>query len=56
MNRPELQDRYIRAEIDSMDLNDMYRVLYDLLEDKVSKLSDEEFLEDVKEYDPDLLE
>ena len=56
MNRPELQDRYIHAEIDSMDHKDIYRILYDLLEEKLSKLSDEEFLEEVKEYDPDLLE
>lgn len=56
MNRPELQDRYIRADIDAMDHNDMYRILYDLLEEKLSNVSDEELLEDVKEYHPDLLE
>ena len=55
MNRSELQDRYIRADIDAMDLDDMYTILYDLLDDKLSKVSDEELMEDVKEYHPDLL-
>ena len=47
MNRSELQDRYIRADIDAMDLDDMYTILYDLLDDKLSNVSDEELLEDV---------
>ena len=34
----------------------MYTILYDLLEEKISKISDAELLEDVKEYHPDLLE
>ena len=56
MNREQLQDLYIRADIESMDLDDMYTILYDLLEEKISKISDAELLEDVKEYHPDLLE
>ena len=56
MNREQLQDLYIRADIDAMDLDDMYTILYDLLEEKISKISDAELLEDVKEYHPDLLE
>ena len=56
MNRSELQDKYIHADIDAMDLDDMYTILYDLLEEKVSKLSDEELMEDVKEYHSHLLE
>ena len=56
MNREQLQDRYIRADIDAMDLDDMYTILYDLLDDKLSNVSDEELMEDVKEYHPDLLE
>ena len=56
MNREQLQDRYIRADIDAMDLDDMYTILYDLLDDKLSSISDEELMEDVKEYHPDLLE
>ena len=56
MNRSELQDRYIRADIDAMDLDDMYTILYDLLDDKLSNVSDEELMEDVKEYHPNLLE
>ena len=56
MNREQLQDRYIRADIDAMDLDDMYTILYDLLDDKLSTVSDEELMEDVKEYHPDLLE
>ena len=56
MNREQLQDRYIRADIDAMDLDDMYTILYDLLDDKLSNVSDEELIEDVKEYHPDLLE
>ena len=56
MNREQLQDRYIRADIEAMDLDDMYTILYDLLDDKLSNVSDEELIEDVKEYHPDLLE
>ncbi len=56
MNRSELQDQFILADIDAMDLDDMYTILYDLLEEKVSKLSDEELMEDVKEYHSHLLE
>ena len=56
MNREQLQDLYIRADIDAMDLDDMYTILYDLLDDKLSNVSDEELIEDVKEYHPDLLE
>jgi len=56
MNREQLQDLYIRADIEAMDLDDMYTILYDLLEEKISKISDAELLEDVKEYHPDLLE
>ena len=56
MNREQLQDRYIRADIDAMDLDDMYTILYDLLDDKLSNVSDEELMGDIKEYHPDLLE
>ena len=56
MNREQLQDRYIRVDIDAMDLDDMYTILYDLLDDKLSNVSDEELMEDIKEYHPDLLE
>ena len=56
MNREQLQDRYIRADIDAMYLDDMYTILYDLLDDKLSNVSDEELMEDIKEYHPDLLE
>ena len=56
MNREQLQDRYIRADIEAMDFDDMYTILYDLLEEKLSKVSDEELLEDIKEYHPKLLE
>ena len=55
MNREQLQDRYIRADIDAMDLDDMYTILYVLLDDKLSSISDEELMLDVKEYHPDLL-
>ncbi len=56
MNREQLQDLYIRADIEAMDLDDMYTILYDLLDEKLSTVSDEELMEDVKEYHPDLLE
>ena len=56
MNRAELQDKYIRADIEAMDLDDMYTILYDLLEEKLSKVSDKELMEDIEEYHPDLLD
>ena len=56
IDREKLQDRYIRADIDAMDLDDMYTILYDLFDEKLSTVSDEELMKDVKEYHPDLLE
>ena len=56
MNREQLQAEFIHATIDGMDMDDMYRALYDLLEEKVSACSDAELLEDVEEYYPGLLE
>ena len=55
MNREELQDQFIRATIEGMDLDDMYSALYDFLEESISKCTDAELMEDVEEYYPELL-
>ena len=55
MDRQTLQEQFIRADIEAMDLDDMYTIIYDLLDEKLNKYSDEQLLEDVELYHPDLL-
>ena len=56
MNREKLQDEFIHATIEGMSLDDMYTALYDLLDDQISKCTDDELMEDVQEYYPELLD
>ena len=55
MDRQTLQEQFIRADIEAMDLDDMYTIIYDLLDEKLDKYSDEKLLEEVELYHPDLL-
>ena len=55
MDRQTLQEQFIRADIEAMDLDDMYTIIYDLLDEKLNKYSDEQLLEEVELYHPDLL-
>ena len=56
MNRQELQDQLIDNVIDGMDFKTMWAVLYDFMDQSYDKYSDEELMEEVKEYYPELLE
>ena len=56
MNRSSLQDQLIQQILDDMDIKTMMAILYDHMDESYDKYSDEELLEEVKEYYPDLLE
>ena len=56
MNRQELQEQLIEQTIDGMDFKTMWAVLYDFMDQSYDKYSDEELMEEVKEYYPELLE
>jgi hypothetical protein len=56
MNRSELQQELINNVIDGMDFKTMWSVLADFMDESYSKYTDEELMEEVKEYYPELLE
>ena len=56
MNRQELQAELINAIIDGMDHKTMWSVLDDYMHESYDKYSDDELMEEVKEYYPELLE
>ena len=56
MNRDQLQNDYIESIIDGMDHKTMYQYVYDMLEQNLETYSDEELMEEVKDYYPELLE
>ena len=55
MKRFELQEQYINSVIDGMDWKTMWKALYNYMDESCSKLSDEEMIEEIKEYHPELL-
>ena len=56
MNRSELQQELINNVIDGMDFKTMWSVLYDYIDESYNKCTDEELMEEIKEYYPELLE
>ena len=56
MNRQELQQELINNVIDGMDFKTMWSVLYDFMDESYDKFSDEELMEEVNEFYPELLE
>ena len=56
MNRSELQQELINNVIDGMDFKTMWQVLYDFMDESYDKYTDDELMEEVKEYYPELLE
>ena len=56
IDRDKLQDDYIKQLIDGMDHKDMYAFVYDTINDNLDKYSVKELIEEVEEYDPELLE
>ena len=56
MNRQELQEQLIDNVIEGMDFKTMWQVLYDFMDESYDKFSDEELMEEVNEFYPELLE
>ena len=56
MNRDQLQDSMIQQILDDMDIKTMMAILYDSMSEDYDKYSDEEILQEVKEYYPHILE
>jgi len=56
MNRSELQQQLVNDMIDGMDHKTMWQVLDSYMMESYDKYSDEELMEEVKEYYPHLLE
>ena len=56
MNRSELQEQLIDNVIEGMDFKTMWQVLFDFMDQSYDKYTDEELMEEVKEYYPELLE
>ena len=55
IDRDELQDAYIRELIDGMDHKNMYAFVYDTINENLEGYSMKELIEEVQEYDPELL-
>ena len=56
MNRADIQDAYIERILDGMGVKELLMYAAEKLEQEYSQLSDEELLEDVRNYYPDILE
>ena len=56
MNRQELQQQLVNNVIEGMDFKTMWSVLYDFMDESYDKFSDEELMEEVNEFYPELLE
>jgi hypothetical protein len=55
IDRDQLQDAMIQQILDDMDIKTMMAILYDNMSESYDKYSDEELLEEVKEYYPHIL-
>ena len=53
--RFELQNSYVSQVIEDMDLSSLIQLASDLLDDHLDKQSDEELIDTVKEFYPELL-
>lgn len=56
VNRSELQQQLIDQMIDGMDHKTMWQILDSYMNESYDKYTDEELMEEVKEYYPDLLD
>jgi hypothetical protein len=56
INRDDLIADYAQQILDGMDMKTMECFVYDTLKDNLSSYSDEELINEVKEYNPELLE
>jgi len=56
INRDDLQENLIQQILDDMDLDGLMQLAYDYMDESYGKYSDEELMEEVKEYYPNILE
>tara|TARA_B100000927_G_scaffold286516_1_gene278126 strand:- start:520 stop:756 length:237 start_codon:yes stop_codon:yes gene_type:complete len=56
IDRDNLQDAYIKALIDRMDFKTMEAFVYDTINENLESYSMKELIEEVENYDPELLE
>ena len=56
MNRSELQQQLIDNMIEGMDFKTMWQILDSYMMESYDKYTDDELMEEVKEYYPELLE
>jgi len=55
-NRVQLQRDYVESVIDGMDISDLAMIVSDMLHEKLEDITDEELIEEVRDYQPHLLE
>ena len=55
IDRDELQDAYINEIIDSMDIKDLMRIVYDNIEQNLEQYTIDELIEEVEDTYPHLL-
>jgi hypothetical protein len=55
-DRDSLIDSYAQQILDSMDMKTMECFVYDTLKDNLSSYSDQELIDEVTDYNPELLE
>ena len=56
VDRDQLQDAYINEIIDSMDIKDLMRIVYDNIEQNLEQYTIDELIEEVEDTYPHLLE
>ncbi len=54
-NRQELIDTYISCVLENMSTKEMMQIVGDVIEENLSLFSDEELINEVAEYHPELL-
>ena len=55
IDRDQLQEAYIESIVDGMDIHSLYQFVYDTLNDKMGKYTDDELIKEVDAYYPELL-
>ena len=55
-DRDKLQDEYIIRVIDGMSMAELVQYMHEKLTEELNELDDDQMMEQVKEYYPDLLE
>jgi|TARA_B100000085_G_C18561749_1_gene519878 hypothetical protein len=56
IDRDNLQDSYIKELIDCMDFKTMYQFCYDTINEDLNNYSMTELIEEVENYNPELLD